>query len=673
MPDTEKYAEVLLFRKMGKDMDTLTYSVPADMAAGPGKMVEIPLRNRPVKGVIYNIHNNKPPYKTREIIKIVENAPHLQKWQLTLLDWISDYYFCPKFRALRLFVPVSIVRKKRNLNKLPPPADEGPYTLKFKHTPSDEQEKVIKRFNQTEKRISLLHGITGSGKTEIYMQIVEDILKKGRQVLILIPEISLSPQMQKRFEDRFQEQTRVIHSKLTLKQKEEAWLSIARGDTRIVIGSRSALFAPFNNLGVIVIDEEHDYSYKQDQSPRYHAVTVAEQMAELLNIKVIMGSATPSVESYHYAKNGLYELLTLTRRPQKGSSLPQTVIVDLRREIMKKNFSIFGTDLQETLTEKLRKGEQCILFLNRRGAASAVICRVCGHVCNCPNCDLPMTYHKKFSVEERIFDAERLICHHCGLTDKVPVSCPSCKSPYIKYIGLGTQRVEEELKKAYPDAVILRADRDTTAHRDGFKRIFETFRNNKADILVGTQMIAFGLHLPKVNLVGIVLADMGLTLPDFRSGEKTFQLITQVAGRAGRESAGTAIIQTYLPDNYAIRAAARHDYTGFFEQEIGMRRESGMPPFNKLVKLTIKDKNNGKCLDKTERLVTELKKQSATTDTSNSPAISINYYPALIPRLNGIYRWHILLSGQKPSYILKQLPSSLLDNVIVDVDPSSTV
>lgn len=668
MNTKQRYAEILLFQKVGGNKDTLTYSMPDDLKLNPGTIVEIPLRNRKIKGVIYKIHDNKPSYQTKPIIGAVNNAPHLTPHQIKLIDWMADYYFCPKFRALKLFVPVSIVKKKKISvsNNL----DTSPFKLKFQHKLSDDQITVLEQFEKSKKSVGLLHGITGSGKTEIYLHTVEKILKQGKQVLILIPEISLSPQMQQRFEGHFHEQTRVIHSQLTLRQKEEAWLSIHNGNTRIIIGSRSALFAPFQDLGIIIIDEEHDHSYKQDQAPRYHAVTIAQKMAYMLDIKVLMGSATPSMESYYYAKKGIYELMTLNERPQKNGMLPNTKIVDLRRELQKKNFSIFSLNLQDKITEKINNKEQCMLFLNRRGAASAVICRVCGYVQNCDSCEIPMTYHKKFTVEGGTFNVERLICHHCGKIEKVPHTCPNCKSAYIKYIGLGTQRVEDELNKMYPNAKIIRADRDTTQKRDQFKKIYETFKNGKADILVGTQMIAIGLHLPKINLVGIVLADMGLTLPNFRASEQTFQLITQVAGRSGREQSGDAIIQTYLPNHYAIQAASRHDYTGFYEQEIKIRKELLQPPFSKLIKLTIKDKNSQKCIHQTEKIANILEK----LNTSHfSEKFEINYYPALIPKLKDTYRWHILISGNNPAEILKKTAPDSLKDVIIDVDPISTV
>jgi len=662
------YAEILLFQKVGENKDTLTYSLPGNLKLNLGTIVEAPLKNRKVKGIIYKIHNNKPAYSTKPIIGAVKNAPHLTSHQIELIDWIADYYFCPKFRALKLFVPVSIVKKKKisTVNNI----DTSPFKLKFQHQLSDDQIKVLEQFEKSKNSVGLLHGITGSGKTEIYLHTVEKYLKRDKQVLILIPEISLSPQTQQRFEEHFHEPTRVIHSQLTLKQKEEAWLSIHSGKTRIIIGSRSALFAPFRDIGIIIIDEEHDHSYKQDQTPRYHAVNVAQRMAKTLKIKVLMGSATPSIESYYAAKKGIYELMNLNERPQKKSMLPQTKIVDLRQELKKKNFSIFSLDLQDKLNEKLNNKEQSLLFLNRRGAASAVICRVCGYVHNCDSCEIPMTYHKKFTVEDGTFNVERLICHHCGKIEKVPHTCPNCDSAYIKYIGLGTQRVEDELNKMFKGSRIIRADRDTTQKRDQFKQIYETFKNGQADILVGTQMIAIGLHLPKINLVGIVLADLGLTLPNFRASEQTFQLITQVAGRSGREQNGDAIIQTYLPNHYAIRAAAKHDFTGFYEQEIKIRKELSQPPFSKLIKLTIKDKNNQRCINLTEKINKLLQESNKQHFEEH---FEINYYPALIPKLKDTYRWHILISGQNPAKLLKKINPINLKDVTIDVDPLSTV
>ena len=666
-----QYAEILLPKKIGPTDKTLTYTIPESLKdLQVGQLVEIPLRNRTEKGIITNIHTKKPPYPTKEIQRIIPNAPHLAQWQIQLMHWIADYYFAPLFKSLRLFLPATVIRKKKLKALTPNENDLMEPELKFKHTLSQEQQEAIKTIKSSNKKICLVHGITGSGKTEIYLHIVEEAVKNGKQVLILIPEISLTPQMCQRFQAHFNEKTVAIHSQLTPKQKEEAWQNIYQGEAKIIIGSRSAIFAPFQNLSSIIIDEEHDNCYKQDQSPRYDAKEVAKKMADLLNIKVVMGSATPTLETYHEAKSGKIELIELSQRPTKDNlSLPKAKIIDLRAEIHKRNFSVFSEDLQQLIDQKLSAKEQIILFLNRRGAASAVICRTCGYVVNCPNCDIPMTYHRKMTIEGGIYNAERLVCHHCGHMDYPPKACPKCQSAYIRYIGLGTQRVEEEINKLFPQAKTLRADRDTTQKRDQFKQMYESFKKGDADILIGTQMVAIGLHFPNVNLVGIILADVGLTIPDLRSSEKTFQLITQVAGRAGRENEGQAIIQTYLPNHYAIQAAASHDYHGFYEKEIALRKELQQPPFNKLAKITFKHADNKKALNNALKIFHELESLNASLPEGTS--YEINYFPALIPRLHNKYRWHILISGPNPSKLLRQIKE--FHGGAIDIDPLFTV
>lgn len=665
------FAEILLPQKVGTDKDTLTYSIPAGLSLKRGQIVEVTLRNKKVKGVVFVLHENQPTYKTKDIIGLSENAPHLEEWQMDLLIWISEYYFCPLFKALKLFLPIPFVKKKKIQEWLPQELD--PYQTQKRHQLNEDQLKALKNIEESKKTVALLHGITGSGKTEIYLHYADQLINEGKQVLMLIPEISLTPQTVERFKKHFNHKIAIIHSKLTNKEKERTWLSIHKEEARVIIGSRSAIFAPFKNLGAIIMDEEHDSSYKQDQSPRYNTLDVAKKIAELLKIKVIMGSATPTLESYYQAKNGHYELLELKERAALEGGLPKATIVDLREEIKKKNFSIFSELLQAKLKNILDKKEQAILFLNRRGSASAVICRVCGYIAKCPDCDIALTYHKKFSTEGTIFNTERLICHHCGKIFQVPKICPTCKSPYIRYIGVGTQKVEEELGKLFPSARVLRADRDTITTRDSFKDIYTNFKNHEADILVGTQMIALGLHLPKVNLVGVILADLSLTIPNFRSSEKTFQLITQVAGRAGRESAkGEVIIQTYLPTNYAILAAAKHDYLTFYEKELLLRKSLNYPPFSKLIKLTITDAKEPLCIKKTEELFKKLEDINITDCESEN---QITYYPSLIPKLKKTYRWHILISGQNPEKILQKSakPATTLEGVLIDVDPLSTV
>jgi primosomal protein N' (replication factor Y) len=665
------FVEILFPQKVGKDKEILTYKIPENLTAEPGQICEVPLRNQKKKGVIAEIHQNEPSYKTKTIFGIMEHAPHLGTWQMDLIKWMADYYFCPLFKVLKLFFPVSLIKKK-TLNSWMG-EEFSNEELKIRHELNSEQQEVLRRFKESQKRVALLHGVTASGKTEIYLHLADQELAQGRQVLMLIPEISLTPQTLQRFQDHFNQKIAVIHSQLTAKEKEQEWMSVYKQEAKIIIGSRSALFAPFQNLGLIIIDEEHEPSYKQDQSPRYNTVDVALQMAKLLKIKVLLGSATPSLESYYQTSLGNFDLLELTKRAQEDKSLPETNIIDLREEFKKKNFSIFSELLQQKLKEKLANQEQTILFLNRRGAASAVICRSCGYVVKCQNCDLPMTYHKKITVEEGIFNAERLICHHCGKMEQVPHTCPNCQSPYIRYIGLGTQRVEEELQKEFSKARIIRADRDTVKKRNQFKIIYNSFKNHEADILIGTQMIALGLHLPKVNLVGVILADLSLTIPNFRSSERTFQLITQVAGRAGRgENLGEVIIQTYLPNHYAILKAAAHDYKGFYEAELELRKGLNYPPFSKLIKLTICDKNPQKAHDLSKKLFTNLQELDSTKENQ------ITHYPSFIPKLKNIYRWHILMNGQDPSKLLKKAIGFIKANnenesIKIDVDPISTV
>lgn len=665
------YAEIILPQKVGEDKETLTYSVPENLKLQIGNIVEVPLLKRKVKGVVYNLTDTAPSFKTKDILGLVENAPHLRQWQIQIIKWISDYYFSPLFRSLKPFLPAGFVKKKKIREPMP---DEAlPFMLKEKHTLTEAQEKVLKDIESAEKTGILLHGITGSGKTEIYLRTAAKHIEKGQQVCLLIPEISLTPQTAKRVRDHFKEKCAIIHSQLTPKQKEKEWLSIYSGEAKIIIGSRSALFAPFKDLGLIIIDEEHDSCYKQDQSPRYNTLDVALKIAETLKIKVLIGSATPSLETYYRAKNGEFTLLELHERTSADgnhASLPKTQIVDLREEIKKKNFSIFSEALQKKIKEKLDKKEQILLFLNRRGSASAVVCRECGYTSECPSCDLPLTYHQKFSAEGLIFNQERLICHHCGRIEKVPTLCPNCRSPYIKYIGLGTQRVEDEINKLFPLTRVIRADRDTTSTKEGFGVIYDKLKNHEVDIVIGTQMIAIGLHLPKVNLVGVILADLGLTIPNFRNSERTFQLLTQVSGRAGRSSdMGEVIIQTYVPDHYTVRLAAMHDFESFYSKEISNRKELGYPPFNRLILLNISDFNAKKAEQKAQSLYNFL-------EQINNNENSITAYPAMITRLKNRYRWHVLISGKNPESLLKKARTQdpgILKDVIIDVDPLSTV
>lgn len=674
---TESYAEILFPQKVGDLKETLTYSIPSILQGNvqAGDLVEVTIRNKTTRGLVWEIHQVKPLFKTKPINRKIEGFFSLSPVQLKILEFISSEYFCPLYKALKLFYPANLFTKKKDLEIRPPKEitvqKKSPFTL----TP--EQEKALQEINQSPASIILLHGVTGSGKTEIYRRLAMAQIEQGKQALILIPEISLTPQTVKNFEHQFGKKLAIIHSRLTPKTKLDYLTNIARGQYQIIIGSRSAIFSPFQNLGLIIIDEEHEDSYKQDNSPRYHTREIAKKISQFAEShpKVILGSATPAIESYFAAQNGDYQLVEMPSRlpySESASALPKIHLVDLREELRKRNYSIFSDLLQQKLAETINRKEQTILFLNRRGSASAVICRDCGHIETCPHCSVALTYHTKMVIEESILPAQRLICHHCGRIYPIPTLCSECNSHLIKYIGLGTQKIEEELQKLFPQAKVLRADKDTTRHKDGFENIYNEFRQGQADILIGTQMIGKGLHLPNVTLVGVVLADTGLTIPDFRSAEKTFQLLTQVAGRSGRSKPGEVVIQTYLPEHFAIQNTVRNNYLKFYQQELHHRRESHFPPFEKLLKLTIEDKDQEKAYFLSQQTYNDLEKFRALEGESVS---EINLFPALITKLKNKYRWQILLSGKNPRGFLQKfsLQKRLKDDIKIDVDPLHTI
>lgn len=474
----------------------------------------------------------------------------------------------------------------------------------------------------------LLHGVTGSGKTEVYLQAIQKVLEEGKEAIMLVPEISLTPQMTERFRSRFGEMVAVMHSGLSVGEKYDEWRKIQQGKVKVVVGARSAIFAPFTNIGLIILDEEHESTYKQEDSPRYHARDVAIWRSEFYNCPIILGSATPALESFARAKKGVYRLLSLKHRALH-QALPTVFIADMREELRQGNRSMFSQSLIEAIRLRLEKKEQMVLFLNRRGYSSFVLCRDCGTVVQCPNCDISLTYHRT---------TEKLKCHYCGYEEHVPQICPQCQSDHIRYFGTGTQKVEEELYKLFPESRVLRMDVDTTKHKGAHEEILETFGAGQADILLGTQMIAKGLDFPNITLVGVLSADTSLHLPDYRAAERTFQLLTQVSGRAGRhDKLGEVIIQTYTPEHYAIELAKTQDYEPFYEREMFLRRRSNYPPYYFVALIQLSHEDVMMAAEYAGRVADWLR-----GNLSNQVAI-IGPTTASIARLQNRYRYQCLI------------------------------
>jgi primosomal protein N' (replication factor Y) len=511
----------------------------------------------------------------------------------------------------------------------------------------------------------LLHGVTGSGKTEIYLQAIRETLARGRSAIVLVPEISLTPQTVERFKGRFAESrdaVAVLHSHLSEGERHDEWHKIHSGRARIAIGPRSAVFAPLKNLGLIVVDEEHETTYKQEEAPRYHARDVAVVRAKIEKCVVVLGSATPSLESYHNAATGKYRLATLTQRVD-DNQMPLMRIVDLRQEARKeKAAAILGEKLRAAIAVRLEKREQTILFLNRRGFSTSLLCSNCGEARNCPNCSVALTFHRHMA---------RLSCHLCGHTAAVPKKCPACGKDALIYSGFGTEKVESTVAQIFPSAAVKRMDADSMTRKQAYRDTLLNFRAGKIDILVGTQMIAKGLHFPNVTLVGIINADLSLHLPDFRAGERTFQLLTQVAGRAGRgETPGEVFVQTYTPFSPSIQFARHHDFAGYFEQELEFRERCDFPPFKHAVLITVRSAHEGRAKLSAETLVRRLK------ENLGDEFILGDATPAPLEKLQGQFRFHILMRGSAILRLsrlvretLEKLPFPEDVAVAVDVDP----
>ena len=535
---------------------------------------------------------------------------------------------------------------------------------------NDEQALALKEIAEAldspeNARPILLHGVTGSGKTEIYLQAIRSALERGRTAIVLVPEISLTPQTVERFKSRFaeaQDTVAVLHSHLSEGERHDEWHKIHSGRAQIAIGPRSAVFAPLKNLGLIVVDEEHENTYKQEDAPRYHARDVAVVRAKIEKCVVVLGSATPSLESYHNATTGKYRLVKLTRRVDE-KQMPLMRIVDLRQERRKqKAAAILSEKLRAAIADRLEKREQTILFLNRRGFSTSLLCSDCGEARTCPNCSVALTFHRHVA---------RLSCHLCGHTAAVPKKCPACGKDALIYAGFGTEKVESTVAQIFPKATVRRMDADSMTRKDAYREALRNFRAGKIDILVGTQMIAKGLHFPNVTLVGIINADLALHMPDFRAGERTFQLLTQVAGRAGRgETSGEVFVQTYTPFSPSIQFARHHDFDGYFQQELEFRERCDFPPFKHAILITVRSEHEERAKFSAETLARRLKETLAEEFILGAPT------PAPLEKLQGQYRFHILIRGEAIMR-LSRLVRETLDKlpfpedvaVAVDVDP----
>lgn len=623
----------------------------------------------------------KKKYKTiiipAKLDKLLEIEADLSK-QATKQRYILDFFIehPDPIDQKKVYNLLSINRQQLNplLEKQAITLDEievyrNPYEREISPTTNltltEEQSNALdpihQAINEEVHNTFLLHGVTGSGKTEIYLQAIDRVLQKGKEAIVLVPEIALTPQMVRRFKARFGSDVAVLHSALSIGEKYDEWRKVLRKEVRVVVGARSAIFAPFENLGILIIDEEHETTYKQEESPRYHAKDVAIKRGEYNQCPVVLGSATPTLESYARAQKGVYQLLQLSKRTNE-QQMPDIQTVDMRDELHSGNRTMFSQKLTEKIKYCIEHQQQIVLLLNRRGYSNFALCRDCGHVEECPNCDISLTYHKR---------DHRLKCHYCAYEQAMPALCPKCDSEHIRFFGTGTQRVEEALTKLIPEARVIRMDVDTTRRKGAHERLLERFSNQEADILLGTQMIAKGLDFENVTLVGVLAADSLLHLPDFRSAEKTFQLITQVSGRAGRHRLpGEVIVQTYTPDHYSITLASQYKYQDFYEKEMKMRHAFLYPPYMFLVLFTLSDEN------KLNVYQTALQLQKNLANQTGKNVVILGPSPSPLARVKKRFRYQIMIKYRDKQTLLtvirealQQTPQKKGLQITVDFNP----
>jgi len=680
-------------RKIDK---TFSYLVPKNLEKNIeiGKRCIVPFGNKTLEGFIVGYNNEKLDYKLKEIISITDDNPVLNSELLELGSYISKKTLSTKINAYQTMLPTALKAKKDTIIKekkvlfIRKIKDYNPISEKEKilydlisindislkeaneistytvnklikngiiekyekevyrlnesiviendnKELTSEQKSVIDKVNLNNFKPYLLHGVTGSGKTEVYIQLIKKVIEKNRKAILLVPEISLTPQIVEKFKKRFGN-VAILHSGLSNGEKYDEWRKIERGEVNIVIGARSAIFAPLSNIGIIIIDEEHSDTYKQENSPMYNAIDIALYRSKTHNCPLILGSATPSIESYTRANNGIYELLEMKNRV--NNNMPKITLVDMKEKIKNKN-RILSKILKDKIKDRLEKKEQIIILLNRRGYTTITTCSNCGYTHKCPKCDIPLTYHLKTS---------KMHCHYCNYETNKLYSCPVCKSTDINERGMGTEKLELEIKKEFENARVVRMDVDTTRNKNSHKKIINDFEEFKYDILVGTQMIAKGLDFPKVTLVGVINADSSLTIPDFRSAERTFQLLNQVSGRSGRSDLkGEVIIQAFNIEHYSLIYSKKNDYLSFYNKEMNIRKLLKYPPFYNLCLIKIQGADNKKCEIECEKIHTYLKDN--INDIILGPSASV------IPKINNIYYYQIIIKYKDTKKIYKHL------------------
>ena len=575
-PELPTFADIIIDLNPKSLDKTFQYLVPDELIeiVSPGTQVMVPFGQRSVKGIVVSLSDSPKieEEKIKSITEVPKRAKKIMGDLMILSAWMKEYYACTLNQALRTCLPVKEKTKRRK--EIEPPKEAEAIEVKGEETIlTDAQKKALDTFlsdyDAGIRKPFLLYGVTGSGKTEVYIKMIEHVISEGKQAIVLIPEISLTYQTLRRFYARFQDKVAVIHSKLSKGQRSDYFEKAEKGEVSVMIGPRSAVFTPFPDTGLIIIDEEQETSYKSEIVPKYHAREVAQKRAEITGAALVFGSATPSLEVYEGVRRGKNTLLSLPNRVN-DRAMARTVVVDMRAELSRGNMSMLSKELSDALSDTLQKKEQAMLFLNRRGLMGFISCRSCGHVIKCPHCDVSLTLHKD----------KRLHCHYCGHSEDNVDKCPKCGSKYIGSFKPGTEKVEAFLRKKYENARILRMDHDTTREKDSYEKLLSAFAKGEADILIGTQMIVKGHDFPNVTLMGILAADLSLNALDFRSAERTFDLITQAAGRSGRgEKEGKVIIQTYRPDSYAVTTAAAQDYEAFEKEEAAFRRLMSYPPF----------------------------------------------------------------------------------------------